>query len=85
MAKRAENEGIRVLDDFICDAIPASGIPQADPSQRGTNDTGPVVSELIFDLGGANKDGSKSASTEHRPPKEPFTEDGPEPGPQVKE
>src|SRR5579872_4366930 len=44
MAKRAENEGFRLLDDFVCEAIHAPGIPtatsqQEDPANGGGRHT----------------------------------------------
>src|SRR5262249_24768023 len=38
MPSRGENEGVRVLDDFVCEAIPAPGIPQAEPTNQGKNE-----------------------------------------------
>lgn len=51
MAVRAENEGFSVLDDFVCDAIHAPGIPRADPNKQGRNEGIRVIEELVF--GGA--------------------------------
>ena len=36
MGNRTQDEGLRVLDDFPCEAIHAPGVSQAPPSQRGT-------------------------------------------------
>src|SRR5437660_1605254 len=56
MAKRAENEGFRVLDDFVCDAILQPGIPQADPRKQGKNEGVRVIGELVFGGEGDGKE-----------------------------
>jgi hypothetical protein len=48
-AQRAENEGFRVLEDFVCDAIHEPGIPQADPTKQGANEGIRVIKELVFE------------------------------------
>ena len=49
MASRAENEGMWVLDDFVCDAILEPGIPRADPRNQGGNEGTLVVEELVVE------------------------------------
>ena len=56
MSERTENEGFRMMEDFVCDAIHDSGIPQADPTKPGKNEGMRLVEELVFE--GAN--GSQS-------------------------
>ena len=60
MAERAENEGFRVLDDFVCDAIHAPGIPQADPRKQGRNEGIRVIEELVFGRESATKENGKA-------------------------
>jgi hypothetical protein len=52
MNKRGQNEGIRVLDDFGCEAIHDPAIPQAAPTKRGENEGARVLAELSFDGAG---------------------------------
>lgn len=49
MSARAENEGIRMMEDFVCDAIHDSGIPQADPKKSGENEGMRVLEEFVFE------------------------------------
>jgi hypothetical protein len=50
MADRpAENEGFRILEDFICGAIPAPGIPTEGPYSIGENEGMNVQWELVVD------------------------------------
>jgi hypothetical protein len=46
MPSSGQNEGIRVLEEFACEAIPRSG-PTAPTSGRGTNPGMEVVTELV--------------------------------------
>lgn len=50
MKKRAENEGFRILDDFVCDAIPDPSLTPAKPAHQGQNEGMSVVTEIVFDL-----------------------------------
>ncbi|HTU92849.1 MAG TPA: hypothetical protein VMF69_22405 [Gemmataceae bacterium] len=38
MDKRGQNEGLRVLDDFVCEAIHNPAVPQALPTKQGQNE-----------------------------------------------
>ena len=40
------NEGIRVLDDFVCKAIPSSGVPRTTTPGTGVNADMNVLSEV---------------------------------------
>jgi serine/threonine protein kinase len=53
MAQRAENEGFRVLDDFVCDAILDPSISPGDPKAPGKNDGLQLTEEIVFDSQGA--------------------------------
>jgi hypothetical protein len=64
MADRAENEGFRVLDEFVCDAIPEPGIPQADPKQQGKNEGIRVIEELVFGSESGTKEEGKAEDKE---------------------
>jgi hypothetical protein len=46
MHKGGQNEGYRVLDDFVCEAIHESTVPRIPPNQRGQNEGVRVVEEL---------------------------------------
>ncbi len=48
MATRAENEGFRMLDEFVTDAILEPGVPRADPQKPGKNEGIQVIEELVF-------------------------------------
>jgi hypothetical protein len=60
MTTSAENEGFRMLDDFVCDAIYALEVPQADPTKSGKNEGMRVVGELVF----GERSGSKIDCTD---------------------
>jgi len=49
MAKRGQNEGFRVLDDFVCEALHDPAIPQASPKNQGQNEGVRVIEEMVFD------------------------------------
>lgn len=50
MDKRGANEGFRVLDDFVCEAIPDPVVPLAPPNRRGQNEGVRVLEELSLDI-----------------------------------
>lgn len=50
MAERAVNEGFRMLDDFVCEAIHAPAVTRADNTRQGRNEGIRVVEELVFDV-----------------------------------
>jgi hypothetical protein len=45
MTSRAENEGFRVLDEFVCDAIHEPGMPLGDPGKQGRNEGNRIVED----------------------------------------
>jgi hypothetical protein len=49
MAKRGQNEGFRVLDDFVCEAIPNPDVPQANPKNQGQSEGMLVLQEIALD------------------------------------
>lgn len=49
------NEGFRVLDDFVCDAIPSIDAPQADGIKPGGSEGFPSVRDHSVDAVAANK------------------------------
>jgi hypothetical protein len=51
-AASGRNEPCRVLDDFVCDAIPGVSVTQTGPAGRGENAPVRVVEELVVDLAG---------------------------------
>ena len=64
MAKQAENEGFRMLDDFVCEAILAPGIPQADSRKQGSNQGMQIVEELVFEERNGSKEDGKAEDKE---------------------
>jgi len=52
MAIQGQNEGFRVLDDFVCEAILAPSSPHAVPTKHGQNEGMRVVEEIVFDATG---------------------------------
>jgi hypothetical protein len=50
MAERAVNEGFRMLDDFVCEAIHDPTVMRADNKRQGRNEGIRVVEELVFDV-----------------------------------
>ncbi len=46
MDRKGQNEGFRVLDEFVCEAIHAPGVPPAPPNKRGQNEGVRVLEEL---------------------------------------
>jgi hypothetical protein len=62
MTTSAENEGFRMLDDFVCSAIPASGVPQADFAKSGKNEGMRIVGELAFEERSGTKAEDKRCS-----------------------
>jgi len=48
---RGENEGFAVLNELVCDAIPAPGVPRA--GGRGESEGLFAVTEVPFDASGA--------------------------------
>ena len=49
MAAQGRNEGFHVLDEFVCEAIHASSVPLASPTNQGRNEGMSVVEELVFE------------------------------------
>ncbi len=47
MATPGHNGDFHVLDEFVCDAIPAPGVPQGAPSHAGHNAGMLVLDELV--------------------------------------
>jgi hypothetical protein len=87
MATKSQNEGFRMLDDFICDALPDPAIRKGGPSRPGRNEGIHGVEELVVDLGAAQqvddqeqRDGTpKNGAPEGRRPGTPAAR-GPTPG-----
>ena len=45
MSNRGQTEGLRVLDDFVCEAIHAPDVPQSPLNKRGQNEGVRVIAE----------------------------------------
>ncbi len=58
MSDKGRNDGFRVLDDFVCEAIHSPGVPLANEQHQGHNAGSLVVEELSFDAS-AEKPGSE--------------------------
>lgn len=61
MPAPGQNAGFHVLDDFVCEAIHAPGVPLADPAKQGRNEGMAVVEELMLEAG---KERTRSAALE---------------------
>jgi hypothetical protein len=46
-AQPGENEGFRLLDDFVCEATPAAGVPVAVSPGRGLNAGARMIAEVL--------------------------------------
>jgi hypothetical protein len=66
MAQRAENEGFRMLDDFVCEAIHDPATPLANPAKQGRNEGMSVVAEILFDAPPASQAGDKQNDSPRR-------------------
>lgn len=51
MANQGRDEGIHVLDEFVCEAVHAPSVSLASPANQGRNEGMSVVGELLFDAG----------------------------------
>jgi hypothetical protein len=51
MDKHARNEGLRVLDDFVCEAIHNPAIPQAQPNKQGQNEGMRILEGTVQESG----------------------------------
>ena len=49
MATYAESQRIKVLDDFVCEAIPSAGTCMEAANQTGRNSGMSVLEEILFD------------------------------------
>lgn len=63
------NEGFRVLDDFVCDAIPGIDAPRANRIKPGGSEGFPSVRDHSVDAVAANedKDGQAPPATNKTP------------------
>jgi hypothetical protein len=52
MNHKGRNDGFRVLDDFVCEAIHSPDVLLADEQHKGQNAGSRVVEELSFDASG---------------------------------
>ena len=55
MAKQGQNEGVRVLDDFICEAIPSPTMPQMPHGSEGRSEGMLLSAEIEADAAEPNK------------------------------
>jgi len=67
MAKQGQNEGVRVLDDFVCEAIVDPSVPKAPPTSQGRNEAVRIIDEVIIELG---PDGNNASSPQRPAPEE---------------
>ena len=49
MSGNGKDEGVRVLDECVCEAILAPGVPKAGDQRRGRNEGAQVIEELACD------------------------------------
>jgi hypothetical protein len=50
MNQRGQNEGFRVLEDLVCEALPNPAIPQAPPGRRGQNEGVRVLEDFSLEI-----------------------------------
>jgi hypothetical protein len=67
MSGRAENEGFRMLEEFVCQAIPGPGIPQAESRHGGENEGVRIVEEFVVDMSCGASQGDKSSKIKSEP------------------
>jgi hypothetical protein len=65
MANQGQNEGFRVLDDFMCEAINDPTIPKSALFQQGQNEGIRVVEDFVVDLGNPDRKGMGRGSDGH--------------------
>ena len=51
MSNRASNEGFRMLDDFVCEAIQVPGALNSEGMGRGRNEGAKLVEEVVLEPG----------------------------------
>ena len=49
MANRSQNEGMRIVGDFVCEAIPDSSMSAEKPSSRGRSEGVHVIGDFVVD------------------------------------
>lgn len=62
MPSQGQNKGVRVLDDFVCDAINNSEFPQATEEHQGANAGIPINQDVMIDPH-ADSDGSTDSNS----------------------
>lgn len=68
MNAQGQNEGFRIVDESVCDAIRGPGVPQAPSNQRGQNEGVRILEEGSCDLIAEGKENNGAS-----PYKEPST------------
>jgi hypothetical protein len=59
MTSSGKNEGIRVLDDFVCEAVSGSDAPKAAQRHQGRNEGMQVVEEIVFQMSNRDAESEK--------------------------
>ncbi len=73
MSQRAENEGFRLLDDFVCEASHEPTTPKADQKQQGRNEGMLVLEERVFAIPAGEPEQGQTAVPDLRKPMQPST------------
>lgn len=68
MAATGQNKGFHVLDEFVCEAVHAPSVPQANPAHQGRNQGMSIVEELVFEAGKAPASEDREDSDKRREP-----------------
>lgn len=56
MPSQGQNQGFLLIDEFICEAIPDPGVPQAPPARQGRNEGMGVFDEVIVEAASGGSD-----------------------------
>lgn len=59
MANRGQGDNIRIVGDFVCEAIPDPPVPADTPAARGKSEGVQVIHEFVVDLGSDGGDGTE--------------------------
>jgi hypothetical protein len=67
MANRGQNEGIRIVDDFVCQAIHEPSVPRADPASRARSEGVHVIDEFVVHAGSEGDDKAQESTGARTP------------------
>jgi stage II sporulation protein AA (anti-sigma F factor antagonist) len=65
-AKSGHNEGFRILDDFVCEALPDVALAQPTRSSQGQNERMPIMQDMAADTVAEDVKQAGSAASKER-------------------